>query len=76
MWAMPAANSGAMVESAPTDSWGAEPRSANATVPATKVYSPVMGGIPARRDVASCSGTAMARSVSPASRSGPSHCRW
>ena len=74
-WAIPAAKSGAMVESAPTDSCGAEPSTANATVPAMNVYRPVIGGMPARRDVASCSGTAMASSVSPARRSGTSHWR-
>ncbi len=36
MRAIPAANSGAMVESAPTDSWGADPSTANAMVPAMK----------------------------------------
>jgi hypothetical protein len=33
---MPTANSGAIVESAPTDICGLEPSSANSTVPATK----------------------------------------
>ncbi len=35
-WATPAAKSGAMVESAPTDICGLEPRRANTTVPAMK----------------------------------------
>ncbi len=46
MWAIPAANSGAMVESAPTDSWGAEPRTANATVPGDEDVEPRDGGHP------------------------------
>src|ERR1700728_1052956 len=73
---MPTAKRGAMVESAPTDINAFEPRRAKRTVPATKAKKPVMGGMPARRAVASCSGTAMARSMTPAPRSRVSHERW
>ncbi len=58
-----------MVESAPTESCGLEPSMANITVPAMNAYQPVTGGIPARREVASCSGTAITNRVTAATRS-------
>jgi len=73
---MPTANSGAIVESAPTDICGLEPNSANITVPATKAKRPVSGGMPASREVASCSGTAITSSARAASASGRSQARW
>lgn len=71
----PTANSGAIVESAPTDICGLDPIAANKTLPAMKAKKPVIGGIPANRDVANCSGTAITNSVTAASRSADSHDR-
>jgi hypothetical protein len=75
-WATAAAKSGAIVESAPTETIRLDPRRKNATVAATKAQRAVAAGIPARREVANCSGTAITRSVSPAIRSGAIHARW
>ena len=74
-WATAAAKSGAIVESAPTETTGLDPRRKNAIVAATKAQSAVAAGIPANRDVASCSGTAITKRVRPASTSGPIHAR-
>ena len=73
---MPTANNGAMVESPPTDICGLDPSNANTTLPATNAYKPVIGGIPASREVASCSGTAIVSKVSAATRSPTAHDAW
>ena len=64
---------GAMVESAPTEMKRLAPKAANAKVPAAKANRPDMGGMPASRAVANCSGIAMAASVIAAIRSPESH---
>lgn len=46
--ATPAANTGAIVESAPTDMCRWEPIRANIKDPATKAYSPAAAGMTAR----------------------------
>lgn len=71
----PTTNSGAIVESAPTDIWRLDPSAANKTFPAMNAKKPVIGGMPANRDVANCSGTAITNSVTAASRSTGSHGR-
>ena len=58
-----AAMIGAMVESAPTDIKRLAPKAANAREPAAKANTPLIGGMPASRAVASCSGIAIAASV-------------
>ena len=58
-----AAMMGAMVESAPTDIKRLAPKAANAREPAAKANTPLIGGMPASRAVASCSGIAIAASV-------------
>lgn len=69
----PTANRGAIVESAPTDICRLDPSAANTTLPAMNAKNPVIGGMPANRDVANCSGTAITNSVAAASRSADSH---
>ena len=71
--ATPAARTGAMVESAPTDTWRLRPSTANSTDPERNAYRPATAGMFASPAVAICSGTAMAARVRPASTSGPSH---
>jgi hypothetical protein len=70
------ANKGAIVESAPTETTRLDPSKKNAMVAATNAQSAVAAGMPANRDVANCSGTAMTRSVNPAIRSAENHERW
>src|ERR1019366_2729170 len=68
-----AAMMGAMVESAPTDINRLVPKVAKASEPAANAKSPHMGGMPTSRAVASCSGMAIAASVSAAIASPGSH---
>ena len=55
-----------MVESAPTDKMGFEPKKTKATVAAMKATRAAKAGTPASWDVASCSGMAIASNVTPA----------
>ena len=71
-----AANSGAMVESAPTKTSLLDPNTKYAIVAATNAHSAVAAGMPARREVASCSGTAITRRVIPANTSLEIQERW
>jgi hypothetical protein len=61
------AKRGAMVESAPTDTMGLEPTNTKTNVAVIKAIIAMNAGTPASRDVASCSGIAIARRVTPAS---------
>ena len=61
------AKSGAMVESAPTDTMGLDPKKRNTAVAMMNPVSATKAGPPANCDVASCSGIAIARRVTPAS---------
>src|ERR1035437_2254744 len=61
------ANRGAMVESPPTDIMGFEPKKTKTSVAVMNAIIAMNAGTPASCDVASCSGIAMARSVTPAS---------
>ncbi len=67
--ARPPAKIGVMVESAPLDSKRLLPKTAKASDPARNAKNPICGENPPSRDVASCSGMAMAVSVIPATRS-------
>src|SRR5665213_1907684 len=60
------AKSGAMVESAPTDMTGFEPTTTKTIVAVMNAIIATYAGTPASRDVASCSGTAIASKVTPA----------
>ena len=60
------ANSGAIVESAPTETMGLDPIAKKTSVAVMKAIIAVKAGTPANCDVASCSGIAMASSVMPA----------
>ena len=60
------AKSGAMVESAPTDTMGLAPNRTNTSVAVMKAISATNAGTPASCEVASCSGIAMANSATPA----------
>src|SRR5665213_1375098 len=60
------AKSGAMVESAPTDMMGFEPTTTKTIVAVMNAIIATNAGTPASRDVASCSGTAIASKVTPA----------
>ena len=67
--ARPPAKIGVMVESAPLDSERLLPKMAKASEPARNAKNPICGENPPSRAVASCSGIAIAASVSPATRS-------
>ena len=69
----PAATTGAIVESAPTDICRLAPNTAIISDPTTKAERPVSAGILASRAVAICSGMAMATSVRPAITSPVNH---
>ena len=66
----------AVAESAPTTSNRDEPSSANSTVGKMIVYSPVTTGVRAMEVYPMTSGIATAASVTPATRSAPTHARW
>ena len=61
------ANSGAMVESAPTETIGLEPMTKKTNDAVMNAIIAVKAGTPASCDVASCSGIAIANNVMPAS---------
>ena len=63
---MATAKSGAIVESAPTDTMGFEPANTKTRVAAMKAIMAVKAGTPASCEVANCSGIAIASSVTPA----------
>src|SRR5580692_9971305 len=65
-----------MVESAPQDKKRLVPNTANPSVPQMKAISPVAGGRPASLAVASCCGSAVAASNSPARASSGNHAGW
>ena len=73
--ATPMANTGAMVESAPTDSWWVLPTTAYTRDPATNAYRPVTGERLASTAVAICEGRTTATRARPASASAPSQAR-
>jgi hypothetical protein len=73
--ATPAASTGAIVESAPTDTCALRPRTAIISEPTTNAHRPVTAGMLASLAVAICSGTAIATSVRPARTSAMSHDR-
>ena len=69
------ANNGAIVESAPIERIGLEPRNKKTAVAAMKAIIDVKAGTEASWDVANCSGMAMASNVTPAKSSVGTFCR-